>query len=196
MVAEGYAAVTTRRVASMVGLTAALVHYYFPTTEDLLVAAYRRASERLDERVNRALQSDRPVHTLWNLLTDPGHMALGAEFMALANHRKVIRMEIAQSDERRRRFVAGTFAEILRDAGIDEKSCPPVCAATLIEGMGRSLVVENVMGIGCGHSETKIFIERILNQIEKARKSNRTRGQAQSSRARMTASRPNLARTG
>ena len=39
MVLEGYAAVTTRRVAGEVGLTAALVHYYFPKTDDLLLAA-------------------------------------------------------------------------------------------------------------------------------------------------------------
>ena len=45
MLDEGYAAVTTRRVAKDAGLTSALVHYYFPTTDDLLVALYRKASE-------------------------------------------------------------------------------------------------------------------------------------------------------
>ena len=38
VVSEGYASVTTWRVAGMIGLTAALVHYYFATTDDLLVA--------------------------------------------------------------------------------------------------------------------------------------------------------------
>ena len=38
MIDEGYAAVSTRRVAAKAGLTPPLVHYYFPTTDDLLLA--------------------------------------------------------------------------------------------------------------------------------------------------------------
>ncbi|MGK2908303.1 MAG: TetR family transcriptional regulator [Sphingobium sp.] len=39
---EGYAAVSGRKVAARAGLNASLIHYYFPTSDDLLVAAYRR----------------------------------------------------------------------------------------------------------------------------------------------------------
>src|SRR5690606_8658395 len=38
MLEKGYAAVTTRQVAKLLGLTPALIHYYFPTTDDLLVS--------------------------------------------------------------------------------------------------------------------------------------------------------------
>lgn len=37
----GYASVTTRKVAAKAGLNPTSVHYYFKTTDDLMVAVYR-----------------------------------------------------------------------------------------------------------------------------------------------------------
>ena len=42
---EGYAAVTSRRVAERAGLKPQLVHYYFRTMEDLFLAVFRRRAE-------------------------------------------------------------------------------------------------------------------------------------------------------
>jgi AcrR family transcriptional regulator len=167
MVSEGYASVTTRRVASTVGLTPALVHYYFPTTEDLLVAAYRRAAERYDRHLGEAFTAPHPFHVLWNLLTDPNQMALGVEFMALANHRKIIRTEIALHDERARRMRAGAMAIIFAEAGIAPKTCPPLCALMLMEGMSRAFIMEEMLGISCAHPETRAFIKKLLDDIER-----------------------------
>ena len=171
MVSEGYAAVTTRRVASLIGLTAALVHYYYPTTEDLLVATYRRAVERHDERVRRALASDRPLHALWSFYSDQTRMALGVEFMAMANHRKVIRAEIRDHDERDRKMQAEALSRMLAVAKTNSNMCPPLCVAFLLSGISRALVMDEMLGISCAHPETRAYIERLLGQLEKARKS-------------------------
>lgn len=176
MILEGYAAVTTRRVASRVGLTAALVHYYYPTTDDLLLAAYRRSAERYDLRIREALSSHRPLHALWNILTDSGHMALGVEFMALANHRKIVRKEIVQHDERARQLQADALAGILTEAGIDSKECPASSVVMMMEGLSRAFVMEEVLGISLAHSETRAFVERLLGRVEK-RKQPRARKQ-------------------
>jgi len=167
MVLEGYAAVTTRRVASKVGLTAALVHYYFPKTDDLLLAAYRRAAERYHERIREALASQQPLHTLWKVFTDRGHMALGVEFMALANHRKIIRKEIVKHDERIRKVQADALAGVLAQAGLDPKTCAPACVIMLMEGLSRAFVMEEVLGLSFAHAETKAFVKRLLGQLEK-----------------------------
>lgn len=166
MVLEGYASVTTRRVASMVGLTAALVHYYYPTTEDLLVATYRRAVERHDERVRQALASDRPLHALWSFFSDPNRMSLGVEFMAMANHRKGIRAEIREHDERDRRLQAEVLSSVLAAGKIDLRTCPPLCAAMLLSAISRGLVMDEILGISCAHRETRAFVERLLGEIE------------------------------
>ena len=38
MLEDGYAAVSSRSVAARVGINAPLVHYYFPTLDDLFMA--------------------------------------------------------------------------------------------------------------------------------------------------------------
>ena len=43
---EGYAAVTSRRVAEQAGLKPQLVHYYFRTMEELFLAVFRRRAEK------------------------------------------------------------------------------------------------------------------------------------------------------
>ncbi len=45
MLEEGYAAVTSRRLASKAGLKPQLVHYYFRTMEELFLEVFRRRAE-------------------------------------------------------------------------------------------------------------------------------------------------------
>ncbi len=170
MMSEGYAAVTTRRVAGLVGLTPALVHYYYLTTDDLLIATYRRAAERHDESIAQALQSDRPLHALWNLHSDPSHMSLGVEFMAMANHRKVIRAEIREHDERDRRLQAKALAGVLAECDFDLGQCPAPAMAMLLTVVARGLVMDDVLGISLAHAETRLKVERFLGQLEQSRK--------------------------
>ena len=64
MVEAGYAAVSTRRVATQAGVKPALIQYYFLTMDDLLLAAYRRAADRSIQSQVAALASSRPLHAL------------------------------------------------------------------------------------------------------------------------------------
>ena len=45
MLEDGYAAVSSRSVANRVGINAPLVHYYFPTIDDLFIAVLRRRAD-------------------------------------------------------------------------------------------------------------------------------------------------------
>ena len=51
MLEDGYAAVSSRSVAAAVGIQAPLVHYYFPTLDDLFVAVLERRAGRNVERM-------------------------------------------------------------------------------------------------------------------------------------------------
>src|SRR5947209_20367959 len=99
MVEEGYAAATSRRVAAEAGVKPALVHYYFPTMDDLYVDVFRRGAAAYLERQKQALESDQPLHALWGTLIEPKDARLLQDFMGLANHRKDIRSEIATWSE-------------------------------------------------------------------------------------------------
>ena len=57
MLETGYASVTYRAVAAKAGVTSGLVQYYFPTLDDLFVAAIRRRSEQNLERLAEALRT-------------------------------------------------------------------------------------------------------------------------------------------
>ena len=71
MLEEGYAAVTSRRVAEKAGLKPQLVHYYFRTMEDLYLAVFRRRAEQGLEAQAQALKSAQPLWALWRYSSDP-----------------------------------------------------------------------------------------------------------------------------
>ena len=161
MIDEGYAAVTTRRVATEIGVKAPLVHYYFPTTDDLFLAVYRRAAERFYQRLEETLTNANPLHALWAFACDNSRTTLAVEFMALANHRKVIGKELALYIERARQ----RQAEALQKTAID-LDCPPLALSVWMAGVGRALVMESGIGITLGHDATRTCVEQWLDRIE------------------------------
>jgi len=162
---EGYAAVSTRRVATEAGVKAPLVHYYYPTTDDLLLAFYRRSAERARSRIAEALASDTPIQALWEVNADPERTALAAEFMALANHRKSLRTEIARQVEISREMQAAAFARVFAAPHSDPGACSPAAAAVLLAGVARALVMEEGIGISAGHADARAFVERCIQEL-------------------------------
>jgi AcrR family transcriptional regulator len=169
MLEDGYAAVSSRRVASTAGLKPQLVHYYFRTMDDLFLEVLRRRAEQNLERYGRALTSDRPLRALWALTTDARGAALTMEFAALANHRKAIRTEIALYAERFRRVQLEVLAGVLEASGISADRCPPVVALLAMTGISQVIALERALGIMTGHDETLAFVEHHIDQLEEGR---------------------------
>jgi TetR/AcrR family transcriptional regulator len=166
MLEEGYAAVSSRCVASKAGLKPQLVHYYFRTMDDLFLAVYRRRAEQNLERYTRVLASARPLRALWELSTDPRGTAFTMEFVALANHRKAIRTEIARHAERFRQMQLEAIARVLDRYGIAADRCPPVVVVLAMTGLSQVLVLEKALGITSGHDEAVALVERYLREFE------------------------------
>jgi AcrR family transcriptional regulator len=166
MLEEGYAAVTSRRLAERAGLKPQLVHYYFRTMEDLFLAVFRRrAEEGLDVQA-RALQSPQPLWALWRFGTDPTATRITMEFAALANHRKSMRAEIGYYAEQFRDEQRKAISTALQRYDIDADDVPPVVWAVLITSVSRVLVMEQELGMSAGHEETVEFVERYLRRLE------------------------------
>jgi AcrR family transcriptional regulator len=177
MLAGGYAAVSSRRVAAEAGLKPALVHYYFATMDDLFLALYRRRVEQGLGSQNRALESPQPLWALWEYSRDAQGTALTMEFVALANHRKAIRAEIAVSAERFRAEQQKGIERVLERYGIDHEQYPAVVCAVLLTSISRVLVIEQEsLGMSSGHAQTVAFVERLLTQLEGPRLSQAERG--------------------
>src|SRR4029077_16589163 len=62
---EGYAAVTSRRVAAKAGRKPQLVHYYFRTMDDLFLEVYRRRADENLARLEKAVAEDGSLRALW-----------------------------------------------------------------------------------------------------------------------------------
>lgn len=171
MLDEGYAAVTSRRVAAQADLKPQLVHYYFRTMDDLFLAAYRRRAEQGLERLAQALGSAQPLWALWDLSRDPRGTALTMEFVALANHRKAMRAEIATSAKRFRAELETGLRAVLERHGVGADVCPPLVFAVLMTGVSQILVIEQAsLGMDAGHPETVAFVEDVLVRLEGSRR--------------------------
>jgi AcrR family transcriptional regulator len=166
MLEEGYAAVTSRRVAEKAALKPQLVHYYFRTMDDLFLAAFRRRAEKGLEAQAQVLQARQPLWALWRFSTDPAATAITSEFIALANHRKALKAEIAYYAERFREEQRKALATVLDRYGIDRAEVPALVWSVLMTSISRVLVIEQALGMSAGHAEIVAFVERYLRQLE------------------------------
>jgi AcrR family transcriptional regulator len=167
MLEEGYAAVTSRRVAEKAALKPQLVHYYFRTMDELFLAAFRRRAEEGLEAQAQVLQARQPLWALWRFSTDPAATAITMEFIALANHRKALKAEIAYYAERFREEQRKALSTVLERYGKDlGAEVPPLVWSVLMTSVSRVLVIEQALGMSAGHAETVEFVERYLHRLE------------------------------
>jgi AcrR family transcriptional regulator len=162
---EGYAAVTTRRVAAKAGLKPQLVHYYFRTMDDLFLEVFRRRAEADMAGFERAIAADGSLENLWRLNADQRGAAFTVEFVALAKHRKAIRNEIARYAERFRAAQLQAVTDALAAAGIGARELPPIVGLLIMTGLTQVLALEEALGVTSGHDDTRAFVERTIAQL-------------------------------
>jgi TetR/AcrR family transcriptional regulator of autoinduction and epiphytic fitness len=170
---EGYAAVTSRKVASRAGLKSQLVHYYFRTMDDLFLALFRRTEERHFERLVAAVSSSDPVRALWALAIDSDAPRLNSQFMTLAAQHEEIRAEVVRSAERVRSIYVALLSRLIKDRGVGDGLPSPMIMAVLMIGASRLLVNEAALGITMGHDEVRSYIENLLEQMNTGVRANK-----------------------
>ncbi len=163
---QGYAAVSSRKVAEKAGLKSNLMHYHFRTMDDLFLAIFRRAEERYFEAQAKALVSDNPLRKLWEMNADSSNTRITGELIALANHRKVIREEIARSSEKSRKLQAAIIEKALHESGVNLPAWPPIVLSLVMTAISRLLAMDNVLGVSAGHAEALSCMEDLLRMIE------------------------------
>ncbi|MEV0685371.1 helix-turn-helix domain-containing protein [Nocardia sp. NPDC050378] len=170
MLEEGYAAVSSRRLGTRAGVNPALVYYYFSNMDNLFIELFQRGADRSYERQLRALDAAQPLWALWDAIHDQSHTALTMEFVALANHRKAIRAEIAASSRRFRALQLDAVAKIL--AGYDSSAVgyTPGALVLLMSSVSRFLRMEETFDVDTGHAEVIELIEAFLREVEGERR--------------------------
>jgi AcrR family transcriptional regulator len=163
---EGYAAVTSRRVAERAGVNQQTVYYYFQTMDELRLAAYRRRTHRVLEGLEQALASERPLHALWHTSSDPFDAALTMEYLALANHNELIRLETIEFGECVRRLEVDKLAERISQTSPDPHAVSPFAVIMAITYIAHLLGFEATLGLRGGHREVRVLVEWCLRQLE------------------------------
>ena len=168
MLEEGYASVTYRTLASRAGVTPSLVQYYFPTLDDIFVAAIKRYSERSLTYLTEAFarRTDDPLRAVWEYSWQEATGAMMTEFMALGNHRKSIRVEIATVAESVRKVqLDALVAKFGKDARLfGDLSLSAL--QLLISGLPKFLNLEEGIGVKTAHAEVTEAFERYLDTVE------------------------------
>lgn len=164
---EGYAALTSRRIAERVGVKQRLVYYYFQTMDDLIVETFRRHAAREMTSLREALASDRPLHRIWAARIHASDTPLISEFIALGNRVEALKREvIVFIEEARALQVEALTAAISRRPGI--AGLPPVALAILANGAALTLNGEAALGVITGHAEMVAVIDALLAELEPA----------------------------
>jgi AcrR family transcriptional regulator len=168
MLEQGYAAVTYRRLAAEAEVTPALVQYYFPTLDDLLLATLRRRVDGHVERLAATLRDrpDEPLRVIWEFSNEEAMGALMLEYVALGNHRKSIGAEIGQVAERVRQVELEAIQSIpaVHRQIIGELSAPALLV--LLTGMPKLLRIEASLGVLTAHGEVRDAFESYLDLVE------------------------------
>jgi AcrR family transcriptional regulator len=166
---EGYAAVTARRVADKAGLKPQLVHYYFPTMDDLLVAVIRRGGDTSLEYLTKNLTPEQPLRAVWQLSGDVETAILSMQYLALATHRKTVRAEVKRYAEQIRALQTAALTRHF-EARETESSIPPIAAMLMMTAISHLLHLEQALGISLGHKETKACMEKYLADLQSSGK--------------------------
>lgn len=175
MLGEGYAAVTSRRVAAEAGVNPGLVYYYFGPMDELFLEVFRRSAARSLERQAAALASEQPLWALWDLIRDQTKTALNVEFLALGNHRKAVMAEMKEFSARFRRLQFQGLSPILKEYGVDTTQWPPEAVMLLMDAAARFMGEERSYGLNLGHAQAVTVVERLISQLEGKRRTRRRR---------------------
>ncbi|WP_218617449.1 TetR/AcrR family transcriptional regulator [Cryptosporangium aurantiacum] len=171
MLREGYAAVTSRSIAARLGIQPPLVHYYFPTVDDLFVALLRRVSELNVERLTAVMASDQPLRAWWDLASDPRGTGLLVEFLAAANHRPALKQEMGEVARQVRQMQMAALEKLLPEYGLDPDQFPPALIAATVQGLGLGIVADETAGYKTEHEQARAAVSRLIDRLEQQRAS-------------------------
>jgi AcrR family transcriptional regulator len=171
LVSDGYAAITTRRLAREAGVNHGLVHYYFGSMENLLVRVLERFTARLVERQRAMYAADLPFVEKWRRAMSyldedfaSGYQKVWYELQALAWNRPELRERIAEQTRAWRAVLREAFERARSEHEIDMPLEPLV---TLVGTFNQGIILERLSGIDAGHRELLEWIDAWLERRQR-----------------------------
>lgn len=163
---EGHPAITARRIADRARLKPQLVHYYFRSMEELVVAVFQRATASYYQLHDEALSSRYPLHALWKLNCNMPEAQRIPEFIALSRQYGALRDMMRQSGEAFRRLQIEAIERIAAGRGLGDPALSATGMAMLMATIARNIMMEKRVGMTLAHEDMRRFIEALLDRIE------------------------------
>ena len=112
------------------------------------------------------MDEHRTLRAIWRFSTELRGAAFNIEFVALANHRKAIRDEIARYAQQFRQMQLEAIAVILDELGVSPEAFPPVIVLLAMTGVTQVMALEAALGVTDGHDEMMMFVDSWLDGAE------------------------------
>lgn len=163
---DGATKLTASRVADRAGVKPHMVHYYFRSMDDLIVAVVRKHGMTGVTNTARSIASNEPLRGLWQSEMQYKWGAAAMEFGAIAAHHEAVRAEMKHFIEEMRTQQTEAIREHFEAHGY-ETTVPPVTISIILAAVARQLVRERAMEVSLGHEETVEFVEQFLDRFGK-----------------------------
>ena len=173
---DGYAGVTTRRVAEAAGVKHGLVHYYFGSMEELLTQTLERVAERLAGALEEHYASpDMTFPEKWqivaqNWIAEPRSRfpKVLLELSAMSWNMPQLRRRVTEVYARFRAIFEHYFGQAMQEYDLDESRFPVKVAAAAAGTIQLGIMVEGLSGVHEGHRELLAWIQSWLDSLESA----------------------------
>lgn len=171
LVAEGYASVTTRRVAENAGVNHGLVHYYFGSMEELFIQVLERFTQELIERQRAMYTQEAPFLEKWRTAmryleedSASGYQKLWLELQAMAWNKPGLRERVANVNAGWRAVLTEAFEGAAKEYG--HARFPVASLVSLVMTFNQGLILERLSGISDGHESLRASIDDWLSSLE------------------------------
>jgi len=162
---EGYAALSSRNITARAGVNQQLLYYYFHTMEELIVEAFRRATEREMEKLEAAAASNQPLHEIWKVRSNKDLRKM-PEFAALSNRIPELRTEMIAFRKKVRRLQVAALEKSLGDREAPLLELPAPALIALLDYVALYVNRDSEFGIIEGQRELIDAFENFLANIE------------------------------
>ncbi len=165
---EGHLAFTARRIADRAELKPQLVHYYFRSMEDLVVAVFHATDADYFWRHEEALASPRPIRAIWELNRHLPFAQLMTEFVALAKRYPKLREVMTEAGGNFRTLQIEAIEQRYGRSKSLEGLPSAKALAVLLSALARNHVIEGSVGMTVAHTEAEAFVLDMLDRIDPA----------------------------
>jgi AcrR family transcriptional regulator len=176
LVREGYARISTRRLAAQAGVNHGLVHYYFGSMEELFVRVLERFTDRLIDRQREMYAAEGPFiekwRTAWHFHEEDlaaGYPKIWHELQAMAWNRPELRERVARVDAEWRGVLREAFERAAAEYGLDGEGPPVEAMVALVMMFAQGAQLERLSGIDTGHAALLTWIDDWLESLEERR---------------------------